>query len=191
MWTAITRKPAMCRSSRHCATRGRFSLQMPQLTDQKCTSVGRPLISASACACVAPNHSVAPSKDGISVPILIGITLPRDRQRLTGDRMKTFYLSPVTCHSSQLLSSNRFLSRLPFGLTEAAGLKGLDDAQRLFSRTTDVQIMNHLVAQHAFGINHEKSAQRNPFVFDEHAVVARHCLGRIRRERIFEIGDAA
>ena len=69
----MTRKPAAARSSRHSATRGKFSLQMPQLIDQKCTSVGCPCASCAACAPVAFNHSVAPSSDGISVPILIGI----------------------------------------------------------------------------------------------------------------------
>src|SRR5687768_16984206 len=62
-------------SSRHCAMRGRLSLQMPQLADQKCTSVGRPSAFASAAAWVPPNHSVAPSSRGICVPIFIAIVL--------------------------------------------------------------------------------------------------------------------
>jgi hypothetical protein len=69
----MTRRPSAARSSRHCATRGMFSLQMPQLTAQKCTSVGCPFACASAAAPVALNHSVAPSSEGISVPILIGM----------------------------------------------------------------------------------------------------------------------
>ena len=77
MCTATTRKPSAARPSRHSATRGMFSLQMPQLTDQKCTSVGRPFASTSACSPVALNHSVAPSSGGISVPILIGMTSPQ------------------------------------------------------------------------------------------------------------------
>ena len=55
-------------------TRGMFSLHIPQLTDQKCTSVGCPFACSAAAAPVALNHSVAPSNAGISVPILIGMT---------------------------------------------------------------------------------------------------------------------
>src|SRR6476469_6852624 len=74
MCTAITRKPFSRKSSRQFATRGKFSLHIQQLIDQKWTSVGCPFASASACACVPPNHSVAPASDGIGVPILIPIT---------------------------------------------------------------------------------------------------------------------
>ncbi len=74
MWMATTRSPSSALLSRHSATRGRFSLHIPQLTDQKCTSVGCPFASSAAAAPVALNHSVAPSSEGISVPILIGMT---------------------------------------------------------------------------------------------------------------------
>src|ERR1043166_4700500 len=69
----ITRSPSPRFSSRHWPTRGRLSLQIPQLTDQKWTRVGCPATSASAWACVPPNHSVAPSSRGIAVPIFIAI----------------------------------------------------------------------------------------------------------------------
>src|SRR5204862_6430730 len=88
MWTPMTRSPCSLFSSRHCPTRGRLSLQIPQLADQKWTSVGCPAASDSAWACVPPNHSVAPSSVGNCVPIFIAIavfSIPKCRAKTSTD----------------------------------------------------------------------------------------------------------
>src|SRR5712671_2147834 len=74
--------------------------------------------------------------------------------------------------TSRTLGLDRFLTWPPFRLAKPAGLQGLDDAQGFFGRTSNVQIMNDFVAQHAFRIDHEQTAQCDAFVFDEHAIIA-------------------
>src|ERR1044071_7904585 len=194
MCTATTRRPSAARPSRHSATRGMFSLHVPQLTDQKCTSTGWPLASASAAAPVALNHSVAPSSEGISVPILIGMSSPR--RRVPGFRfrvpVKTHFTgtrnpSPDT-HPSDLQS---LLTRTPLGLAQTAGLQSLYDAQRLVGRAPDVEVVYDRVAERPLGVDDEEAAQRHSLVLDEHAVVARHRLRDVGRERVAQVFDAA
>src|SRR4028118_182123 len=107
------------------------------------------------------------------------------------EQVLLFNSSLVTCRSSLFLSRQRLLSRLPFGLAEAARLQGLNHAQSLFRRATDVQVVHHFVTQDAFGVDDEQAAQSDALVFDEHAVVACDLLGRIRRERVAQAFDAA
>src|SRR5688500_13607400 len=180
----ITRNPCCRFSSRHCPTRGRLSLQIPQLADQKCTSVGWPATSDSACACVPPNHSVAPSRRGISVPIFIAIVL--------FSQSATDYTETFLCNLwvKTYLRVQSLLARLPLSLAKTTGLQRLDHAQRLFRRTAHVQIVDHLVTKNAFRIDYEETTQRNAAVLDQHTVIARHLLGRIRRERVFQTFNA-
>jgi hypothetical protein len=46
---------------------------MPQLTDQKWTSTGCPAESCRTSSGEPANHSVAPSSEGMGVPIRMGI----------------------------------------------------------------------------------------------------------------------
>src|SRR5690349_19603720 len=102
-------------------------------------------MSDSTWACVPPNHSVAPSSRGISVPIFIAMF---------------FYLSVwergvYVCHApAKQLAVERLLAGLPFSLAESAGLQRVNHAQRFFRRAADVQIVHDLVTKHAFGIDH-------------------------------------
>src|SRR5947207_2815564 len=75
MWTAISRSPASRYFSRHSATRGRFSLHIPQLRDQKWINREWPSASCRTCSAEPLSHSVAPSSEGAGVPILIGIVV--------------------------------------------------------------------------------------------------------------------
>ena len=87
----------------------------------------------------------------------------------------------------RILRVQRFLTRLPFCLAETAGLQCLNHSKRFFSRTSDIQIVNDLVTKNAFRIDNEESAKCDTAVFDQHAIVARDILGRIRGQRIFQI----
>src|SRR5688572_28684418 len=136
MCTATTRRPCSLRSSRHWETRGMFSLHIPQLTDQKWTSVGWPFTSASAWACVPLNHSVAPSSDGISVPILIPIIFVQcpmsNVPNVSGSPCQTQTLDVRHWTLDSLLRVQRFLTGLPFSLAKSTRLQRLNHAQRLF-----------------------------------------------------------
>src|ERR1041385_2307298 len=101
-------------------------------------SVGWPAISDSTCACVPPNHSVAPSSRGISVPIFIAMFFTY-RVWERGVRPRS---------QQKLLAVERLLAGLPFSLAESAGLQRLNHAQRFFRRAADVQIVHDLVTQH-------------------------------------------
>src|SRR5687768_6316454 len=75
MCTAIVCRPCSPYFEMISRSCGILSLQIPHDTAQKCTSVGLPLI----CSCISShdplNHVVAPSKEGIGSPILIGIAV--------------------------------------------------------------------------------------------------------------------
>ena len=73
---------------------------------------------------------------------------------------------------TQVLSLDRFLTRSPFCLAKTASLQSLDHSQGLFCRASNVQIVNDLVAQDAFGIDHEQTTQRDAAIFNQHAVIA-------------------
>src|SRR5918996_1568395 len=65
----------------------------------------------------------------------------------------------------------RLLTWFPLCLAQTARLQRLDNSQRLFGRTSNVQIVNDLVTQDAFRIDHKESAKRNAAALDEHAVL--------------------
>ena len=62
-------------------------------------------------------------------------------------------------HSSLIthyfLRVQSFLARFPFSLAKTTSLQCLNDSQRFFSRTSDVEIVNHLVAEDALGVDNE------------------------------------
>ncbi len=92
-------------------------------------------------------------------------------------QLVTYHSLLVTYYLSLLLGVNRLLAWLPFSLAESARLQGLNHAQGFFRRASDVEIVNHLVAQDAFWINHEETAQCDAFVFDQNTVIARDRFG--------------
>ena len=94
-------------------------------------------------------------------------------------------------HRVCALVLDRFLTRPPFRLAQTTGLQSLNHTQGFFSRTANVQIVDDLVTQRPFRIDHEQTAQRNAALFDEHAVVARHLFRNVRAEREFQTLDAA
>src|SRR5439155_23419458 len=64
-------------------------------------------------------------------------------------------------------------------------------AQGLFSRTPDIQIVNDLVTQRPFWIDHEQTTQRDTPVLDEHSIITRHLLRDVSAERELQTFDAS
>src|SRR2546423_8697179 len=90
-----------------------------------------------------------------------------------------------------LLVLDLSLPRPPLCLAQTAGLQGLDDTQGFFGRSANVQIVNDLITQSPFRIDHEQTAQRDAPFLDEHAIVTRHFFRDVRAERELQTFDAA
>src|SRR6267142_4359395 len=114
---------------------------------------------------------------------------PGDKLRVTSDKFEAS-LRLITHHSSLIthhfLTVKSLLTRFPFSLTQSASLQRLNNSKRFLSRTSDVEIVNHLVTQGALRIDNEETAKRDTAIFNQHAIVARDILSCIRGQRIYE-----
>src|SRR5262245_31010142 len=93
-----------------------------------------------------------------------------------------------TCSASSSLIQS-LLTRFPFRLTKPAGLQSLDHPERLFSRATNVQIVNYLIPKDTFGIDHKQTSKCDSLLVDQYAIVAGDGLGYVRTEWVLQTFD--
>src|SRR5687767_5804718 len=181
MCTAIVCRPCSPYFEMISRSCGILSLQIPHDTAQKCTSVGLPLI----CSCISShdplNHVVAPSKEGIGSPILIGIAVtPLSDLRISICDLRleeTEEPRPIANRHSQIANSldlQILLPGRPIGSAEAAGLQALQDAQGFVDRASDVQVVDDRILENAFRVDDEQTAKGDVRFFHQDVV----CTGQ-------------
>ncbi len=88
-----------------------------------------------------------------------------------------------------LLRSRVSRRRVPSQRRKAHRLGGFQDTQGLIYAAADVQVVDHGILQHAFGIDDEETAQCDAFFFNQHAVGFGHFVGAVCREGILGAHD--
>src|SRR5262245_12083031 len=80
----------------------------------------------------------------------------------------------------------RLLTWFPLRLAKSTSLQRRDHSQRLFGRTTNVEIVNDFVTEDAFGVDDKETTQGNPAALNQDAVVVGDFLGCVSCQGVLQ-----
>ncbi len=91
---------------------------------------------------------------------------------------------------TQCLLAEGLLTWLPFHRAELAGLERCERTNDFADRAAHAGVIDLRPAELSVWIDEEGAAEREAFVFHEHAVLARHFTRHVGEQRVFDLAEA-